>query len=357
MSTYDGTGCGRGQFLPPGCGYHTRSRPPAVTETEAIGAWMRFSRGKNTRELGRICEAGGIDPRSNEITIARDLETGTGSEGGYTVHAGVVGALVRARSTYGQIRERAKLFPRPDGSSFKVPISDDTANFATVVAEEGDSTGGTDPVFAEADLTPYKLDSKILKISEELMADAQFNMEEYVGTILGERLWRAQERYALIGSGSGEPEGVTVGGTAALTAASAAAVTAKELIELAAGLDPMYRGSRRTTWLMNNSTLAAIQNLVAGDGHPLLRPLADRPRTLLGHDLIILGDMPGMTAGLKPIVLGNVEHLGISEVGGISLQRFDELYRETGQLGFRAVLRTSSAVLVPSAFRVLTMHA
>ena len=70
------------------------------------------------------------------------------------------------------------------------------------------------------------------------------------------------------GSGSSDVEGIVTNSAASVTAASATAVTADEIIDLIHSVDSAYCVGN-VTFMMNDSTLAAVRKLKDGDGNYL----------------------------------------------------------------------------------------
>jgi HK97 family phage major capsid protein len=180
-------------------------------------------------------------------------------------------------------------------------------------------------------------------------------MEEYIGEILGARLWRGQEYYACQGTGSSQPGGIASGATSALTAASATEVTASEVIQLTSAIDEVYRGAPNARIVMNSTTLGEIETLVAGDGHYLLHHFADGAMTIQGMRIVTSSQMPDTSTGKKAIAAGDFNFLAFNEVGPIRLKWLDQLYQGTGQIGVRAYMRSGSAITCPTAIKVITM--
>ena len=62
------------------------------------------------------------------------------------------------------------------------------------------------------------------------------------------------------GSGLSDVEGIVTNSAAGVTAASATAVTADEIIDLVHSVDPVYRVGN-AAFMMNDSTLATVHKL------------------------------------------------------------------------------------------------
>lgn len=283
------------------------------------------------------------------------LQEGTSSEGGYLVPTDFERTLFAGRDKVDPIFDLAgRLFL---GASEKnVPFVASHAT-ATLVAEEG-TYGGNDPSFGQVTLHAYKFGS-LLKISEELMADSAFDMLAFLGDEIGKAMGNAQAAYFWTGTGTAQPQGVMTAAGAGVTAAAADKITADEIIDLYYSLFEQYRSV--SSWAMNDSTVKAIRKLkLTGTGEYLWAPgLNGAPDTILGRPLRTSANIDGIAAGKKVIAFG--DFLGcykIADRQGVELKVLDQLYAETGQIGFRGSVRTDGkGILASEGIKVLTMAA
>jgi HK97 family phage major capsid protein len=102
------------------------------------------------------------------------------------------------------------------------------------------------------------------------------------------------------GSGSSDVEGIVTNSAAGVTAASATAVTADEIIDLVHSVDPEYRQSPNAAIMMNDSTLTAIRKLKDGNGNYLWQ-MGDfqigTPQNILGYPVVVNQDMDSIATG------------------------------------------------------------
>ena len=170
------------------------------------------------------------------------------------------------------------------------------------------------------------------------MDDAGFNFGQYVMRKLGERIGRITAKHWVTGDGASKPRGITVAASVGKTAASATAVTYDELVDLLHSVDPIYRV--KGTWLMNDTTYAALRKLKDGQQRALYGDMAGgAPNMLLGHPISIDPNMPSMTTGQKAILFGDLSAYYVRLVKEPRVLRLEERYAEFLQLGFLAFLR------------------
>ena len=140
-----------------------------------------------------------------------------------------------------------------------------------------------------------------------------------------------------------------------MTAASATAITADEIIDLYYSLNAPYR--KNAVWVLNDSTVKAIRKLKDANGNYLWQSslIADAPDTLLGRPVYTSAYMPAIETGKKVIAFGDFGYYWIADRQGRSFKRLNELYAATGQVGYIASQRVDGKLILPEAIKVLQM--
>jgi len=158
----------------------------------------------------------------------------------------------------------------------------------------------------------------------------------------------------MTGTGSGQPEGVFVGGTAGLTFDAAATIAAAEVPELYHKLPDFY--SEGAVWTTRNATLGILRGLT---GNPFLfnpTPQGDAPYgNLYGKRVLLTDQVAAATTGLKSIIVGNWSFYGLVERSGLVVSRNPWLYQASGQVSFFVHARWGGTVLQSEAFQYGTM--
>lgn len=271
----------------------------------------------------------------------RALSSITGNTGGVTVPTSFLNVLERNMLFYGNALQEFSIMRTDSGSPLPMPTADDTSNEGEIVGESADMDGSTDPTFGAVVLGAHKFSSKMVKIPIELIEDSAFDILGYVAAILGERLGRAKNRKATIGTSVKQPRGYMVAATLGVTAASATAITGDELtVDLVHSIDPAYREG--ATYAMHDSVLAHVRKLKDGNGRPLFQSnLAEGfPDTIDGRRFWINQHMDTSVAtGKKTVAFGNFKKYVWREVRGIRMIRLDERYAEKDQVAFLALQR------------------
>ena len=67
--------------------------------------------------------------------------------------------------------------------------------------------------------------------------------------------------------------------------------------------------------------------------------------------------MPTIAAGAKSIAFGDFKYYWIADRQGRSFKRLNELYAQTGQVGFMGSQRVDGKLILPEAIKVLQQKA
>ena len=285
-------------------------------------------------------------------TVMNALQIGTDSEGGYLVPDEYERTLVEALEEENIFRQLAKIIQTSSGDR-KIPVVA-TKGTASWIDEEG-AYLESDDSFSQVSIGAYKLGTMI-KVSEELLNDSVFDLESYISREFARRIGAKEEESFFTGDGTGKPLGIlaaTGGAETGVTAASATAITADELIDLFYSLKAPYR--RNAAWVLNDSTIKAIRKLKDNQGQYLWQPslTAGAPDLLLGKPVRTSAYMPAIAADAKTIAFGDFSYYWIADRQGRSFKRLNELYAATGQVGFLASQRVDGKLILPEAIKVL----
>ena len=295
-----------------------------------------------------------VRDRGAHYTVYNALQVGTDSEGGFLVPDEYERTLIQALEEENKLRTLCKVIRTSSGDR-KIPLvaSHGTASW---VDEEG-VIPESDDAFGMISLGAHKVAS-IIKVSDELLQDSVFDVESYIATEFARRVGDAEEAAFIGGDGAGKPIGMlhaTFGAGTGVTSAGAAAITAEELIDLVYSLKSPYR--KRAKFLFNDQTIKALRKLKDDNGQFLWQPglQAGQPNTLLGYNYETSAHMPLIGAGAKPILFGDFSSYWIADRDGRSIQRLNELYAATGQIGFRVTQRLDGRLVQQEGMKCLAM--
>ena len=161
----------------------------------------------------------------------------------------------------------------------------------------------------------------------------------------------------MTGSGTSQPLGVftpSANGISTnrdVTAGTATSPTFDGLIDAKFGLKSQYWPSAR--FIFHPQSLKRITKLKDGEGQYLWRQSVrdGEPDTLLGFGIIPSEFAPStFTTGQYIGILGDFSHYWIADAMSMQIQRLNELYAETNQVGFIGRLETDGAPVLEEAF-------
>lgn len=284
------------------------------------------------------------------------LRIGSDTEGGYLVPDEYERTLVEALQEENIFRSLAHIIRTASGER-KIPVVSSKGTASWI--EEGGAFPESDDTFGQVTIGAYKLGTTI-KISEELLNDSVFDLENYIAREFARRIGTKEEEAFFTGDGSGKPLGVLAdkgGAEIGVTAASATAITSDELLDLYYSLLSPYR--KKAVWVVNDSTIKAIRKLKDNNGQYLWQPglIANAPDTILGRPVKTSAFMPSIAAGAKSIIFGDFNYYWIADRQGRTFKRLNELYATTGQVGFLASQRVDGKLILPEALKVLKQKA
>lgn len=293
----------------------------------------------------------GLDP-----VIRNALQIGTDTEGGYLVPDEFERTLIEALDEENIFRKLANVISTSSGDR-KIPVvaSKGTASW---IDEEG-AIPESDDSFGQVSIGAYKLGTMI-KVSEELLNDSVFNLENYIAREFARRIGNKEEDAFFTGDGSGKPTGIlaaTGGAQIGVTAASATAINIDEVLDLFYSLKSPYRN--KAVFVMNDATIKAIRKLKDGQGQYIWQPSlqAGTPDTILNRPVYTSSYIPTIAASAKSIIFGDFGYYWVADRQGRVFKRLNELYAATGQVGFVATQRVDGKLILPEAIKVLQQKA
>ena len=226
-----------------------------------------------------------------------------------------------------------------------------THGIGSQIAGQGSAFAGGDAVFGRVDLNVYKY-GQIVKVSSELVADSAFGIEQFLGQDLGYALARVIDADLVVGTGSGEPTGMTLlagAGTNApvTTGGSLIAPTVEKWIDLQYSINDAYR--RNAAWLMKDSTAGTIRKLRDGAGGTVGAFLWEpsltsglkegTPDRFLGSPVYIDTNCAAAGSAAKLATYGDFSQYTIRTVGNPMIERDDSVYFASDESAFRGKWR------------------
>ena len=169
------------------------------------------------------------------------------------------------------------------------------------------------------------------KVSRSLINNSQFNIVEHVVNLMAEHIARFIEHELLVGTAD-KVDGLSKL-TNSLTAESASAITADEIIKLHDKVKDRYQGN--AMWIMSPQTRTALRLLKDGMGRYMLQDDVSLPfgTSLLGKPVYVSDNMPEIATGNTVIYYGDFTGLATKFSEEINIEVLREKYADEHAVG------------------------
>lgn len=328
-------------------------------ENPAGAGEQRAAGGKTSTEEYRAAFAkamiGGREALSGDEM--RALQSDIPTSGGFMVMPQqMVDGLIKAVDDAVHIRRLATKYRVPTAASLGA---------ATLTADPADAdwtaeilTGSEDSsmAFGKRELYPHPL-AKRIKISEKLLRQVP-GIESIVLARLAYKFGISMEKGYMTGSGSNQPLGLFTASNDGITTArdvstgnTTTAFTFDGLIEAKYSVKGQYHP--RAQWLFHRDAVKMLAKLKNGEGDYIWQPTKTErdPDMLLGRPVIMSEYAPNtFTTGLYVGLFGDFSNYWIADALDMQVKRLNELYAETGQVGFIGRMESDGQPVLAEAF-------
>lgn len=293
--------------------------------------------------------------RSNFRQVSNILQEGNDSSGGYLVPDEYDARLIQGLTDENILRKLGTVIKT--SGQHKINIAGTKPAAAWV--DEGEPLSFGDATFNQINLDAHKLHVAV-KVTEELLYDNAFGLENYLIDQFAKALANAEEDAFLNGNGEGKPLGIfasTGGGEVAVTTASSTAITYDEIVNLVYSLKRPYR--KNAKFILNDQTIATLRKLKDGNGQYIWQPAlqAGEPDRLLGYEVLTSAYVPTIAAGAPVIAFGDFSYYNIGDRGVRSFAELKELFAGNGMIGFVAKERVDGKLVLSEAVKILKIKA
>ena len=319
-----------------------------ITEKPMNGKTVNTPKAKTSRASDEYRTGMLTALRTNFRQVSNVLQEGVDADGGYLVPEEYDSRLIKALKEENIMRSLGHVITTSGQHKINIAV---TAPAAAWI-EEGGALSFGDAAFDQILLDAHKLHVAI-KVTEELLYDNAFNLENYILEQFGKALANAEEDAFLNGTGVGQPLGLFAasgGGHVANTLT--AALKSDDLVSLIHDLKRPYR--KNASFIMNDKTIAQIRKLKDLNGAYIWQPSyqAGEPNRILGYEVHTSAYAPE-----NAIAFGDYSYYNIGDRGTRSFKQLNELFAGNGMIGFVAKERVDGKLILPEAVQILKLSA
>lgn len=238
-----------------------------------------------------------------------------------------------------------------------IPYYDESSHAITVAFQ----TEGTAPDASQGDFTSISLGGflagALCKIGKDLIANAQFDVVQFVVNEMGESIARFIEKELLNPSdATNKVKGMSTL-TNGVTAAATNVITTDELVKVRDKVKDVYQ--QNAIWVMSPATRTALRLLKDNAGHYLLNDDISSPfgTTLMGKPVYVSENMEDIAANKIVVYYGDFKGLATKFAGQIDVQVLRERFADQFCIGVVGTFDFDAKVCDQQKLAKLTMAA
>lgn len=274
--------------------------------------------------IRRECGATSLEVRAGEQNM-------TMGNNGAVIPTTIANRIIAAVKDICPIYSRATIYNVK--GTLKVPVwgkANTDHDIAVGYQEEFTDITADSGKFTSIDLSGY-LAGALTLIGKSVANNAQVDVVSFIITEMSKAIAEFLEKELLIGT-SGKAQGA-LSTTNTVTAASATAITADELISTQASIKQAYQTN--ACWIMHPDTFTAFRKLKDGNNRYLLQDdfTSEFPYRLLGKPVFVSDNMPKMGAGKKAVLYGDMTGLSVNMRENVEIQVLLEKYATQHAVG------------------------
>lgn len=295
--------------------------------------------------IRKACGAEDIQLRAGEQNL-------TMGNNGAVIPTTIANRIITAVKDICPIYARATMYHV--NGTLKVPVwgKANTSHDITVgYQEEFTELTADSGKFTSIDLTGY-LAGALTLIGRTVANNAQINVVSFIIGEMAKAIAEFLEKELLTGTTKAQG---ALNTTNIVTAASATAITADELIGLQASVKQAYQ--KDACWIMHPNTFTALRKLKDGNGRYLLQDdiTGEFPYRLLGKPVFVSDNMPTIKADAKAVLYGDLSGLSVNMRENVQIQVLQEKYATQHAVGIVAWFEFDSKITDAQKLAVLAM--
>lgn len=308
-------------------GVATRNEERKLEATVAAGSFVPAAEERSTSDLFRAMARGEVRdhmfPAEQRATLVNSVNT---------VPVSFYDQVFGAARLVGPWLDAAEVITRTSGNDLRLPIYTAFSTAAAVTA--GSAISESNPTFDSVLIQPAKF-GFIVPIANELLADAGFDISsviaEQAGNAIGTYLNSSVTTTVVGAAGSG------------VTASTATAISADNLIDLAYSVDGAVRSLPSAGFMVNSATLGKIRKLKDTVGAYLYQVNVGRPDTFAGFPIWENPNMADVATGAKAVLFGDTKAVKVVTTG-LEVATSVDAYFANDVTAYRFTMRAGQAL-------------
>lgn len=293
----------------------------------------------------------------------RDLQAGVLVQGGsFVAPQQWINKLIQAVDNIVRVRQYATIINMDKAMSLGVPTLDSNPDDADWTVELATGTNDTGMKTGKREFSPSPIAKKI-KVSNKLLQVSSIPIEDLVSNRFTYKFGVTQEKAFLTGTGANQPLGIYTASADGISTArdvstgnTTTAVTFDGLIEAFYSLKEQYQAN--AVWNFHRLGLKNIRQLKDLENRYIWAPggTPGQPDSLLGRPMFMSEYTPNtFTTGKYVGCVGDFSNYWIAQVLGMQLQRLNELYAESNQVGWIGRMELDGMPVLEEAFARVTL--
>jgi HK97 family phage major capsid protein len=300
--------------------------------TQAAAAFTPAETTSNDADVLRSIARGEV--RSHEF--AREMRAAL-TPSSNTVPTSFYNQVFQIAQLVGPMLQVSEVFNTASGESLVIPTVTALSTAGSVAA--GGTVAESNPTFSSITLGAYKYGA-LVSISNELVADAGFDITGYIAQELGTSLG-IQTNTVLTNTLVGAAGSVVTGGTGVSGAA-----TYENLVDLVYGIADGARVLPNLGFMMSKTGIAAARKLKDGSGRYIWTDsaVAGQPNQLLGYSVFENPAIPAVAVGAKSVVFGHLPSFKTRVAGGVQVAQSQDYAFNTDVTTYRGLIRVDGGL-------------
>ena len=308
-------------------GVATRNEERKMDAAAAAGSFVPATEARSDSDLFRAMARGELRDHTFPAEMRASLVPSAN-----TVPVSFYDQVFGAARLVGPWLDAAEVITRSSGNDLRLPIY--TAFSTAAAVSAGSAISESNPTFDSVLIQPAKF-GFIVPVANELIADAGFDISsviaEQAGNAIGTYLNTSVTSTVVGAAGSG------------VTASTATAVSADNLIDLAYSVDGAVRQLPSAGLMVNSKTLGAIRKLKDTAGNYLYQVGVGQPDTFAGFRIWENPNLADIATGTKSVLFGDNKAVKIVTTG-MEVATSVDAYFANDVTAYRFTMRAGQAL-------------